>query len=593
MAMDPITLEVLRNKFDVIADEMEIALLKSAYSSIVKEGMDASAALFTAQGDTIAQAASIPIHLGSLVPAVQRILQEFPVETMQEGDVYIMNDPYDGGSHLPDIVIAAPILSEGRVIGLSTTMTHNQDVGGKTPGSVPTDATEIFQEGLRLPPLKFYEQGKPNHTLHAILQKNVRIPDILMGDLHGQVAAGNVGRQRFLELVQDYGTDTVLTAIAELMDRAEAMTREKLSAIPDGVYTFTDYLDNDGIDLDQRVTIQATVTIRGSDVYCDFTGSSPQVRGPLNCVPTAAIAGAYYVIRTMTDATIPNNSGCYRPIHLHLPEGSVVNPRPPAAVNARTATIIRIADVLHGALVQALPHRLPAASSGQLLVASFGGIDPRTGASYVTSELGAGGVGARPTKDGVDVLEMGPSNCMNIPAESIEMSYPLRICHYGLRPDSGGAGHYRGGLGATKIFEAVHGDVVVSIRGERYFTSPWGLYGGQPAVPAQAWVERLDGRVEEIPSKRVFTLRQGERLHVDTPGGGGYGDPLERDPLAVHQDVCDRRISVEAAREAYGVVLDESTYTVDHQATRQLRATRRQQRGPITWTYDRGSLGKE
>src|SRR5919109_2643150 len=578
MGMDLITLEVLRHKFDVIADEMEIALLKSAYSSIVKEGMDASSALFTTSGETIAQAASIPIHLGSLVPAVQRILQEFPVPIMAEGDVYIMNDPYDGGSHLPDIVIVVPILYQGSTVALSTTMTHNQDVGGKTPGSVPTDATEIFQEGLRLPPLKFYERGGPNRTLHAILQKNVRIPDILMGDLHGQVAAGHVGKQRFIELLQEYGTDTVLAAIAELMDRAEAMTREKLSAIPDGSYTFADYLDNDGIDLEQRVTIQATVTIKGSDVYCDFTGSSPQGRGPLNCVPTAAIAGAYYVIRTITDPTIPNNSGCYRPVHLHLPEGTVVNPRPPAAVNARTATIIRIADVLHGALVQAMPGKLPAAPSGQLLVASFGGIDPRRGTPYVTSELGAGGVGARPAKDGIDVLEMGPSNCMNIPAEAIEMHYPLRVRHYGVRPDSGGAGCYRGGLGATKVFEAVDGDVVVSMRGERYFTPPWGLYGGQPAASAQAWVERADGTVEEIPSKRVFTLRQGERLHIDTPGGGGYGDPLERDPEAVRQDVCDRRVTVLMARQQYGVVLQEPGLSVDQEATQRLRTALRAQR---------------
>jgi N-methylhydantoinase B len=427
MGMDLITLEVLRHKFDVIADEMEIALLKSAYSSIVKEGMDASSALFTIGGETIAQAASIPIHLGSLVPAVQRILYEFPAQTMAEGDVYIMNDPYDGGSHLPDIVIVVPIRYQGRTVALSTTMSHNQDIGGKTPGSVPTDATEIFQEGLRLPPLKFYERGVPNHTLHAILQKNVRIPDIVMGDLHGQIAAGHVGQQRFIELLETYGVSAVMEAIQELMDRAEAMTRARLSEIPDGSYACIDYLDNDGVDLDRRIAIQATVTIKGSEMYCDFTGTSPQVRGPLNCVPTAAIAGAYYVVRTITDPAIPNNSGCYRSVHLHLPEGTVVNPRPPAAVNARTATIIRIADVLHGALVQAMPGKLPAASSGQLLVAAFGGIDPRNGVAYVTSELGAGGVGARPYKDGIDLMEMGPSNCMNIPVEAnaLPTAYPV------------------------------------------------------------------------------------------------------------------------------------------------------------------------
>jgi N-methylhydantoinase B len=578
MGMDLITLEVLRHKFDVIADEMEIALLKSAYSSIVKEGMDASSALFTIGGETIAQAASIPIHLGSLVPAVQRILYEFPAQTMAEGDVYIMNDPYDGGSHLPDIVIVVPIRYQGRTVALSTTMSHNQDIGGKTPGSVPTDATEIFQEGLRLPPLKFYERGVPNHTLHAILQKNVRIPDIVMGDLHGQIAAGHVGQQRFIELLETYGVSVVMEAIQELMDRAEAMTRARLSEIPDGSYTCIDYLDNDGVDLDRRIAIQATVTIKGSEMYCDFTGTSPQVRGPLNCVPTAAIAGAYYVVRTITDPAIPNNSGCYRSVHLHLPEGTVVNPRPPAAVNARTATIIRIADVLHGALVQAMPGKLPAASSGQLLVAAFGGIDPRSGVAYVTSELGAGGVGARPYKDGIDLMEMGPSNCMNIPVEALDIRYPLRIRQYSLRDGSGGAGRYRGGLGGTKIFEATHGDVVVSIRGERYFTQPWGLAGGQPAASAQAWVERADGSTEEIPSKREFTLHKGESLHVDTPGGGGYGDPLERDPEAVRQDVYDRRVTVLMARQQYGVVLQEPGLSVDQEATQRLRTTLRAQR---------------
>jgi len=247
-------------------------------------------------------------------------------------------------------------------------------------------------------------------------------------------------------------------------------------------------------------------------------------------------------------------------------------------VNARTATIIRIADVLHGALVQAMPGKLPAAPSGQLLVASFGGIDPRSGASYVTSELGAGGGGARPSKDGVDVMEMGPSNCMNIPVEAIEMRYPLRIRQYSLRNDSGGAGRYRGGLGATKVFEATSGDVVVSIRGERYFTQPWGLAGGRPAASAQAWVERADGRIEDIPSKRVLTLHQGESLHVDTPGGGGYGDPLERDPEAVQQDVYDRRVTVLMAREQYGVVLQEPALVVDQEATQCLRMALRAQR---------------
>ncbi len=570
--IDLITLEVLRNKLDVIADEMEIALLRSAYSPIVKEGMDASAALFTVRGETIAQAAAIPIHLGCLVPAVQRILEVFPAERMVAGDAYIMNDPYDGGTHLPDVVIVQPILHEGRTVALSATMAHNQDVGGKSPGSVPTDATEIFQEGVTIPPLKFYDAGRPNETLHELLRRNVRIPDVLMGDLHGQIAACNVGAQRFLELVTEYGAETVLRAVEQLMDHAEAMTRRRIAEIPDGAYSFADYLDNDGIELDTPIRIAATVVVRGSEIHFDFTGTSPQVRGPLNCVPAAAISGAYYVLRCITDPTIPNNSGCYRPLGFTLPEGSLVNPRRPAPVNARTATIIRIADVLLGALAKALPGRIPAASSGQLLIMAFGGIDPETGRPFVTSELGAGGVGARPMRDGIDVLEMGPSNCMNIPVEALEMGYPLRVLRYRIKDDSGGPGRFRGGLGAEKVFEAVRGEVTVSFRGERHFTQPWGLAGGEAGASGRARVERKDGQVEVIPSKRVLTLHEGDRLHVDTPGGGGYGDPLERPAGDVWRDVLDRRVSIAAARARYGVVVREGDLTLDEAATARLRA---------------------
>jgi N-methylhydantoinase B len=297
-------------------------------------------------------------------------------------------------------------------------------------------------------------------------------------------------------------------------------------------------------------------------------------------------------MRCITDSTIPNNSGCYRPLRFTLPEGSLVNPIHPAPVNARTATIIRIADTLHGALAQALPGKMPAAPSGQLLIMAFGGIDPRTGRSYVTSELGAGGVGARPSKDGIDVMEMGPSNCMNIPVEAFEMGHPLRILRYAIKRDSGGAGLFRGGLGAEKTFEATHGDVTISLRGERYFTQPWGLYGGEPAAPARAWVERNDGSVETIYSKRVFTLHEGERLHVHTPGGGGYGDALERDAALVLLDVQDDRVSVAEARKHYGVVVDAEGTRVDEAATRTERAALRRSRGPIDWVFDHGPRGR-
>jgi N-methylhydantoinase B len=568
--LDPITLEVLQNKFDVIADEMEIALLRSSYSPVVKEGLDASSALFTVKGEVIAQAASIPIHLGCLLPSVERLLVAFPAEQMAEGDAFIMNDPYDGGTHLPDTTIIQPILYEGRTVALCATMTHNQDIGGKTPGSTPTDATDIFQEGFCIPPLKFYDRGRPNEVLHALLRKNVRLPDVLMGDMHGQMAAGMVGMRRMQELLDEYGPALVTEAVAQLMNRAEALTREKISAIPDGSYAFTDYLDNDGVELERPVKIHATVTVKGSNIHFDFTGTSAQAKGPINSVASSTISGGYYAIRAISGPLIPNNSGCYRPISFTLPEGSLVNPRHPAPVNARAITIFRIADVLQGALVQAMPGQLTAGHGGPF-TGTLGGIDPRSGKPYVTHELGTGGIGARPNKDGIDVLDFGPVNCMNIPLEATELSQPLRIRKYHLRRDSGGAGRWRGGLGSEKTIEATGGEVRISLRGERFFTGPWGLHGGRAGSSARAWIERRDGTREEIRSKRVFTLNAGERVHIHTAGGGGYGDPLAREPERVRHDVLDRKVSPQQAESVYGVVLIGEGLQVDAEATARRR----------------------
>ncbi len=590
MNVDAITLEVLQNKFDVIADEMEIALLRSSYSPVVKEGLDASSALFTIKGEVIAQAASIPIHLGCLIPAVQRLVAAFPADSMAEGDAYIMNDPYDGGTHLPDTTIVQPILYKGRPVALCATMTHNQDIGGKTPGSTPTDATDIFQEGLCIPPLKFYDRGKPNATLHAMLRKNVRLPDVTMGDLHGQMAAGMVGMRRMQELLDEYGVQLMQEAVEQLMKRAEALTREKISAIPGGTYSFTDYLDNDGVELDRPVKIHATVTVKGSNIHFDFTGTSKQSKGPINSVASSTISGGYYAVRAIAGPLIPNNSGCYRPISFTLPEGSLVNPRHPAPVNARAITIFRIADVLQGALVQAIPQQLTAGHAGPF-TGTLGGIDPRTGQPYVTHELGTGGIGARPNKDGIDVLDFGPVNCMNIPIEATELTHPLRVRAYHLRQDSGGAGRFRGGLGSEKGIEVTHGEVQVSLRGERFFTQPWGLHGGIAGASAKAWIARQDGTREEIRSKRVFTLRAGDTLHIHTAGGGGYGDPLTRDPERVWEDVLDRKVSREQAGDIYGVVLQGEDLAIDQAATTARRKALGGSRRQSSLVFDHGAAG--
>ena len=588
---DPVTLEVIRNRLDAIADEMEITLLKSSHSPIVKEALDASAALFDANGQQIAQATAAPIHLGMIIPAVQRFLEVFPPETMQEGDAYVLNDPFDGGTHLPDLVAALPVMVDGAPIALSVAITHHQEMGGRSAGSTPTDATEIFHEGLRIPPLRLYEAGKRNDTLFSMIERNVRVPSMVVGDIMGQLSACHVGRRGVLNMAEAYGVAGLELAMDELLDRAERLTRAALETIPDGTYHFVDYLDNDGIDTERRVRIEVAVTIDGSEFLVDLTGSDPQVPGPLNCVPASTLAAVYYVLKAITDPTIPNNAGCYRPATTILPEGSIVNAQPPAAVNARAVVVRRIVDAMIGALAPALPDRLPAASSGHPLVMSMGGIDPESGRSFVTSDIGTGGMGARPGLDGIDAIQTDTSNAQNIPVEALEIESPLRVGHYRLRADSGGAGRYRGGLGLERSLEAVRGKVRVSHRGERHFTAPWGLFGGGAGTTSRSELTRADGSTERIPSKRDFTLAPGDRLELWTTGGGGHGDPLERLPELVLADVRDGKVSTDAAEAEYGVVLRDGEVVAEETAA--LRERQSAARGAISWTYDRGSLGRE
>jgi len=543
---DPITVEVVRNKLDGIANEMELTLLKSSFSPIVKEGLDASASLFTLEGETLAQAIAIPIHLATLIPCVKRILTEFPVATMREGDIYCMNDPYLGGTHLPDIAVVMPVFHRDRPLAFAATMTHHQDVGGMAPGSVPTNATEVFQEGIRLPPLKLRDGEVFNDTLLKILRRNVRIPETFEGDLMAQVAACTVGVRRLAALAGVYGDNHLAAIFAELLDRSEAMTREALRAIPRGTYRAVDFLDNDGIDLDRRIRIEVAVTIDDGAMTVDFTGSSPQVRGPFNVVPSGTLAASCYAVRAITDPTIPTNGGCFRPISLKLPPGSIVNPNEPAPVNSRTATIKRVTGTILSALAEAVPDRVPADNAGELLALSFGGARP-DGSRYVTGELVASGSGASRHKDGVDVIETDATNCMNLPAEALELDAPIRVNRAMLRPDSGGAGAHRGGLGILREYEILHGEVRFTHRGERHFIAPKGRSGGHDGAMARTVIHRTDGSEEIVPSKLVTTLRAGDRVVFETAGGGGYGDPAERAPAALEADLADGKVTAEGA----------------------------------------------
>ncbi|MEZ5099939.1 MAG: hydantoinase B/oxoprolinase family protein [Thermoleophilia bacterium] len=591
MSVDPVTLEVVRNRLEAIADEMELTLLRTSHSPIVKEALDASAALFDAAGSQVAQAAAAPIHLGMLVPGVAALLEAFPPETLAEGDVVVTNDPFAGGAHLPDLVMLEPVFAAGTLVGFSVCVTHHQEIGGRSPGSTPTDATEIFQEGLRIPPVLLRERGRPNETLLGLLRANVRVPENVLGDVDGQLAACAVGRRGLLDLVERHGVGGLRALTDELLDRAERLTRAAIERIPDGTYRFEDWLDNDGVELDRPVPIRVAVTIRGDEVEVDLTGSAPQARGPINCTPASTLSAVYYVLRVVTDPAIPSNAGCYRPVRVVMPEGSVVNARPPAAVNGRAVVVRRTVDALLGALAQALPERIPAASNGHPLVLSIGGVDPATGRAYVTSDVGTGGMGARPDADGLEAIQTDTSNAQNVPVEALELESPLRVGWYRLRRDSGGAGRFRGGLGVERSLEALGGEARVSHRGERHRTQPWGLAGGEPGASSRSLVRRADGGEEQIPSKRDLVLRPGDRLETWTTGGGGHGDPLERDPALVLADVLDGKVGGKAAAERYGVAIRDGA--VDEEETALLREALAAARGPVTWWLDRGGTGRE
>ena len=410
------------------------------------------------------------------------------------------------------------------------------------PGSVPTNATEIFQEGIRIPPLKLRSGQTFDEQLLRILRQNVRVPEMFMGDLNAQIAACTVGVRRLQEVARSYGHNQLAAIFQELLRRSEAMTRDALRKLPQGTFRYEDWLDNDGVELDKPVRIAVAATVKDGAIELDFHGSSPQTRGPFNCVRSGVQAASFFAVRALTDPSIPTNGGCFRPVTLKLPERSVVNAAEPAPVNARTATIKRITGAVIGAMAQAMPERAPAASAGELLVLAFGG-RRADDTPFVVGELIAGGSGASRGKDGVDAVETDATNCMNLPAEAMEMEAPIRIHRVALRADSGGAGARRGGLGVVREYEILADGVSFSHRGERHVHAAPGLAGGGPGAKAHSVIRRADGTEEVIPSKRETRLNKGDRLVLETAGGGGYGDPAARDPKLMAEDLANGKVT--------------------------------------------------
>lgn len=586
MTIDPITLEVFRNRLDAIAQEMQNTLLKSAYSIMLKEGGDCSCAIFSPGGETIAEAVSNPIHLSAFVPAARHVLARFPLADMRDGDVFVLNDPYNGGTHVPDLIVMVPVFHADSVIAIGCSLGHHQDMGGMSPGSMPANATELLQEGFIIPPVRLYSAGVLNDTFIDILTRNVRTPEQVYGDLMAQVAAGKTAAMRIGALIERHGLETFEAIVPALLDHAERLARAELSKIPPGDYGFVDYLDSDGIELDQPLAISVCVTVRDAAMHVDFTGTSAQAKGPANCPPGAALAAVYFTLHAITGASIPSNSGAFRPVSVTLPEGSLLAPRPPAPVGLRYHTVKRIVDALLGALAPVLPERVPAAPHGADLCMSWGGIDLISRRSFVYLECTTGGTGATWHSDGVDHMGCNIGNNRNIPAEAAELEFPVRVWANRLRIDSGGAGAFRGGLGVERIIELRQGEVTVSHRSDRHMTPPWGLHGGRPGARFTTQVLRADGRRETVPGRTSFRLSAGDRVIGLTAGGGGYGDPLQRPAERVADDVRDGKVSTRAARELYGVIIGADG-AVDWPATTRRRANM----APRDYALDRGAPG--
>jgi len=538
MIVDPITVEVVRNAMTYIAEEMGIALRNSAYSHNIKERMDHSCALFSPKGELLAQAEHIPVHLGSLPWGLKNTLgylaeREIPLE---EGDMVVLNDPYIAGTHLNDVTVIQPIFWRGVLVGFSANKAHQVDVGGKTPGSISTDATELSHEGIVIPPVKILRRGEPVDDIFRLFAENVRTPEINMGDLRAQIAANRLGERGLLELVERYGFDELLATWEEILKRSEQRAQAEISTIPAGVYRAEDCLEDTGVS-ETPAWIRVTLKVGEGQVWVDFAGTDPQVAGPLNAVFGVTLSATYYAIKAVLDPEIPMNEGMLRTVKVSAPLGSLVNPRKPAPVSGgNLETSQRIADTVLLALAQAVPQRVPAASQGTMNNVMVGGYDPQRGRRWVFYETIGGGSGGRPGRDGVDGVHVNMTNTMNTPIEAMEQYYPLLFERYELRPGTGGPGKWRGGCGIIRAFRLLGPQATASILTERTRIPPWGLAGGRPGGLGVHYVIRADGTRVPLRGKATVSMGTGDVLVVCTPGGGGYGDPAERDPGAQEQD---------------------------------------------------------
>lgn len=575
MTVDPVELELFKNAIFSAADEMALTIYRTAYSASLKDNMDYSTALFDARGRLVSQGLTLPAHLGTMPGALAAIIATF--ETIHEGDVFALNDPYQGGMHLPDIFVFKPIFHNGARVAFAGSVCHHTDVGGRVPGSMASDSTEIFQEGLRIPPVKLYDRGTKNETLFALLGTNVRVPKNVFGDLRAQLAACHIGEAAILDLAQRMGAEVLGDYMNELLEYAERMTRAAIRTLPDGEFTFEDHIDDDGVNIGEPILLKVKVTKNGDGIVVDWTGSAAQVAGALNSTLSYTESSCFCVIRCILPGSIPNNEGVFRPIQVIAPEGTITNAVLPAAVAARALTGYRLVDCLFGALAKMAPEKVFAACDGGNTGVAIGGYDANR-KPFIFIDFTCGAWGARPYADGLD----GNANIsVNTAAQSIEViesEQPVQIVSYAYIQDGMGPGKFRGGAPTRREYRFLENAGVMQVRSDRRAFRPYGLYGGQPGSPSMNYLNP-DDENKLLNSKFTMPIKHGTVFRHEIAGGGGWGDPLERDTLAVLQDVRNEFVSLDAAREQYGVVIEPSPLAVDADATTRLRNATRAARG--------------
>ena len=572
---DPTQLEVIHNALSGISDAMAVTLVRTSRSSVVRLGFDFSTGLLSPRAELVGQGLCQPIHMGGMPPALKACIAHYEGR-VHPGDVLINNDPYEGGSHLPDIFLFKPVFAGETLLAYACAMSHHTDVGGRVAGGNSSDCTEIYQEGLRIPPLKLYRRGKPDRTLLRIIEKAVRVPDKVLGDLRGQVSALRLAEHELLRLADRHGAERFLELQEEVLDYTENLTRMCIRELPDGAWSFTDHVDDDGFGCGP-IAIVANLTKEGDEIRVDFTGTSPQVKGAINTPYDSTKSMVYAVARAVLGGEIPNTGGYFRPVSVTAPEGTYVNPRPPAAVAARFLGCLRVSHAVFGAFAQMLPERIPACAGGcdgNLTMAGYRRVGNARKPWVQVEGSGEIAAGASARRDGIDAQSGAVSNITNIPVELIEVEHPIRIEEYSLATDSEGAGAFRGGIGLTRQYRFLADETLVQLRSDRMNHPPYGLCGGQAARPSKVAFARRGAADEPMPSKFIVMADDGDTLRIEMPGGGGWGNPLSREPAAVLADVIAEKISPGRAEAVYGVVLLEGGHGIDDAATGKLRAER-------------------